>query len=290
MAPDGQRDVESHGMPDTSDETVVHVYGAVPPERARAVAGLLAETYERIAPSPRLPLEVRLADTRGRMAELATADKARHGVTTVGDEGFACAHDAFEDRPRITVCLEALENAGGSPLPALRHEVGHACLHGRRAFYEVRMGAKLRRAAASHGLDEAALLQLLFFVSVGVKDWEVSRLLLRHGYLEDVQALAWELLAPSEEDRMAWQISEGVPALRLLWAASQLKPLLHAAPLRALPGGAEVDARAAAMVDYLPAPARGALLGLAWCVADGLGDDTHANIRRASAQLLAAGF
>jgi hypothetical protein len=268
----------------------VQIHGAVSSETASAVAGHIAEAYETLAPPPRAPLEVRLVDSRERMAALGAADKARYGIATAGDEGFACAHDAFEDRPRITICVEAFERPGGSSVAALRHEVGHAALHGRRVFYEVRLDADLRRAAALQGLNEASLLQLLFFVSVGAKDWGVSRLLLRHGFLDDVRALAWEMLAFSEDDRMAWRLAKGVPALRILWAASQFKPLLHAAPLRALPEGREVEARAGEMLHYLPEGRRDRLVKLAWSTASDLGDDTHANITLAAGRLLEEGF
>ena len=273
-----------------SKELDVRVHGEVPPTTVETIAGLIGEAYECLVPSPRPRLEVRLADSRERMAALAAEDKARHGIRTAGDEGFTCAHDAFEDRPRITVCVEALSRLRQGDIAALRHEVGHAVLHGRRAYYEVRMNASLRRAGAVRGLNEAALLQLLFFVAVAVKDWEVSRLLLRHGFAEDVRALAWDLLAPSEEDRMAWGMVEAAPALRLLWAGSQMKPLLHAAPLRDLQEAAEVEARAAQMLYYLPDPTRRALLELAWRIAARLRDDTHANIRHAAEHLLVAGF
>lgn len=266
----------------------VHSHGAVPEDRAGAIALCIAEAYERLATGPCAPLEVRLVDRRDRMAALAAADKARYGIATLGDEGFACAHDAFDDRPRITVCVEALGELGerGAGTAAIRHEVGHAALHGRRAFYEVRMDAELRGAAALRGLGDKTLLQLLFFISVGVKDWEVSRLLLRHGFLEDVRTLSWELLEPSEEDRMAWRLAEGTGGPRLLWAGSQLKPLLHAAPLRALADAREVEARAARMVHYLPPPAAQALLGLAWRIAARLGGDTHLSVLRATEMLL----
>ncbi len=267
----------------------VQTHGAVPPVKAEALCACIAEAYARLAPAPRPVLEVRLVDTRERMAALAAADKARHGIGTAGDERFACAHDAFEDHPRITVCVEALWEPGGPALAALRHEVGHATLHGRRAFYQVRLDVALRRRGAQRGLSDRALLQLLFFVAVAVKDWEVSRLLLRHGFAEDVRALAWDLLIPSEEDRMAWGMAEPIESLRLLWAASQLKPLLHAAPLRALPEGAEIESRARELLRYLPAPKCAALLELAWSIVADLGDDTHANIVRAAEHLLAVG-
>lgn len=119
----------------------VQTYGAVPPATAEALRAHLAESYARLAPVPAPALLLRLVDTREHMAAVAAWDKARYGIGTVGDEGFACSHDAFEDRPRITVCMEALGEPRGAALAALRHEVGHAALHGRRSFYQVRLDA-----------------------------------------------------------------------------------------------------------------------------------------------------
>lgn len=273
-----------------SGDLVVQVYGDVPPRTVEAITGLIADAYERLAASSRAPLEVRLANTRARMAALAREDKARHGITTGGDEGFACTHDAFEDRPRITICVESLGRLGPHAIASIRHEVGHAVLHGRRVFYEARIDTALREAGAAQGLADHVLLQLLFFVAVAVKDWQVSRLLLRHGFADDVRALAWELLGASEDDRNAWHLAEGIPPLRLLWAAGQLKPLLHAAPLRELPDQGDVERRGAEMLAYLPLARRGSLLELTWRIAGELGDDTHANIRGAAELLLARGF
>jgi hypothetical protein len=277
-------------MSSRPDDVAVRVHGVVPPAVAGAIAGLIAQTYERLRSPPRPALELRLAGTHEAMAALAGDDKARHGITTAGDERFTCTHDAFEDRPRITVCVAALGDLAPQAVAAIRHEVGHAVLHGRRVFYEARIEAALREAGVARGLADHVLLQLLFFVAVAVKDWEVSRLLLGHGFADDVRALAWELLAPSEDDRQAWQMVERVVPLQLLWAAGQLKPLLHAAPLRDLPDRAEVERRAAEMLACIPPPRREALLALAWHIAAQLTDDTRANVHRAAERLLAQGF
>lgn len=269
--------------------------GAVGDVEARAVRAIeetIADCYGRLTLPPPPPLEVRVVDTVERMAALMAAEKALLGIATTGDEGFACTHDAFADRPRITVCLESFGDPNAPPnRAALRHEVGHAVLHGRREFYEARATADQVRAGRGRGLEGAAFVQLLFFLAVAVKDWQVNRLLLARGYAEDVQTLAWQILAPSDEDRAAWEFSQGRPPLRLLWAAAQLKPLLAASPLAAVPGLApRVEARARAMLSYLPEALRERLLALAQGLDALLGEDTHANIATAISLLLTEGF
>lgn len=266
--------------------------GDVEARTVRAIEETIAECYGRLTSPPPPPLEVRVVDTAERMTALMAAEKAQLGITTTGDEGFACTHDAFADRPRITVCVESLGDPKAPPnRAALRHEVGHAVLHGRRQFYEARATADQVRSGRERGLEGAAFVQLLFFLAVAVKDWQVNRLLLGRGYAEDVQTLAWEVLGPSEEDRIAWEFSQGRPPLRLLWAAAQLKPLLAASPLAALPELApRVEARARAMLSYLPEASQERLLALARDLEALLGEDTHANIATATSLLLAEGF
>src|SRR5574341_2053649 len=58
------------------NDVVVHIHGAVRLAATETIAGHIAEAYERLASPPRALLEVRLVDSRARMAEVVVADKA----------------------------------------------------------------------------------------------------------------------------------------------------------------------------------------------------------------------
>jgi hypothetical protein len=75
------------------------------------------------------------------------------------------------------------------------------------------------------------MANLLYLVSMAVKDYEVTRLLYQRGYVEDQVAYAKHLLKVSENDILSWEISQGKPPAEALCLVSCLKAAGCAAPL-----------------------------------------------------------
>jgi hypothetical protein len=74
---------------------------------------------------------------------------------------------------------------------------------------------------------------MLYLISIAVKDYEVSRLLYKHGYIKDQIAFAKHVLAPTESDKLSWEISRTKVDAEALCLVSYLKPIGYATPFLA---------------------------------------------------------
>ena len=165
---------------------------------------------------------------------------------------------------------------------------GHMLFDNTKAFaelpeyYTFKFSRSLVEKSQQRGLPPVALQQLLYFVAIAVKDYEVVRLLVNHGYVDCQAALAFHQLEASDEDRLAWRLARLNPVVRLICLASQLKLLLSIRPLVEKPAIAPaLIQQAGAMLSFLPLEEQGKLWTLTQQIATALGDDTHQNIATA---------
>ena len=115
--------------------------------------------------------------------------------------------------------LPRLVEVGG-----IRHEVGHTVLHGDIRYYLLSFPAALLEIADRFNLSFEYMTNLLYLVSIAVKDYEVTRLLYQKRYVEDQAAYVEFLLKVSEDDILSWEISRGKPISQALCLISCLKP------------------------------------------------------------------
>ena len=94
--------------------------------------------------------------------------------------------------------------------------------------------------SCANGLDEAwgaefyaktIYIDILYLVSIAVKDYEVTRLLHEKGYVGNQVAYSKYLLEPSKEELQAWNLAQADRRARLLVLVSPLKTACCAAPL-----------------------------------------------------------
>ena len=196
-------------------------------------------------------MELWIFEKASRMDAVLAEEAAAVGVRgPASGLGFFATHDAWRGTPRIMVCLETMR---GLPLllrlGGLRHEAGHSVLHGSLEHYIFPLPGSLleasRRLGGSWELAEA----LLYLLSVAVKDYEVARLLVHHGYVDCQLAYAEYVIKPSREELEAWG-PPSTPGERVLHIASILKGVGCLAPLL------EVKPEARGLMDsslaYLP--------------------------------------
>ena len=167
------------------------------------------------------------------MSGFLREEKKRLGVPTSDFEDlFFASHDAWYGIPRIMVCLEKtfnqprLVNIGG-----IRHEIAHTILHGSPEYYVFHIPEALRTIEKRKKIPRRTILDLLYLISIAVKDFEVTRLLYRKGYVEDQVAYNEYCLKPTKEDLQTWHIAQMNPATKLLAFTSLLKPVCSAMPL-----------------------------------------------------------
>ncbi len=173
--------------------------------------------------------------------EFDAREKAELGVVTGGESEFLATHEAWRGYPRIHLSLEKIR---GIPEEVVRgvveHEIGHALLHGKPEFYQFLFSERLQETAGSAGLDLPQLQQLVYLLSVALKDAEVVRLLSERGLGRYQNRLLEYLMEDTGEERQAWELIKDLAALRKIAWAVFLKTLL---PIETLAGSDDPESR-----------------------------------------------
>jgi hypothetical protein len=212
---------------------VVSRFGKIGDEEVARVTETMQECYSRLAPHEVSFVDLYLFE-RSSSVEAFFAKECREvGVASTSfDELFFAIHDAWRGTPRITLCLERMEKLPRLvKMGGIHHEVGHSILHGNLRYYILSFPPALLKIAEQFNLSFEYMANLLYLVSMAVKDYEVTRLLYQRGYVEDQVAYAKHLLKVSENDILSWEISQGKPPAEALCLVSCLKAAGCAAPL-----------------------------------------------------------
>jgi hypothetical protein len=230
------------------------------------------------------------------MRAILKEDKLRLGITTSGDEEFFCSHDAWRGYPRVICCLEKLAKLGKlARLGAVRHEVAHSAIHGSLEYYIFRIPEDCRHTTAIKGLDSSVLDQALYFVSVAVKDFEATRFLVKHDFIDSQFAFGLEWLQPLEQSRSAWKLAQTNRQTKFIYLTTLLKPTLFAQPLLALPRSSkkisleyqvQLARRVEDLLEHLGSGEQNRLLQVASIIVEEATEDTHKNVDSAMLQVM----
>jgi hypothetical protein len=212
---------------------VVSRFGEVADDAVNEIVSTMKECYERLSLYGVELVDLYVFERSSAVDAFLRAESVRVGVASHPSFGerFFSLHDAWQGTPRIIVCLERMKRL--PPLArkgGVRHEVGHSILHGNPSYYMFPVPAALQNLARHFGLSRTYVTNMLYLISVAVKDYEVSRLLKNHGYIGCQIAFGKHILTPTEIDKMAWEMSKGRMEVEILCLVSQLKPIGYAAP------------------------------------------------------------
>ena len=258
-----------------------HCCGKVSQDELQDIRDILEECYSRLGEGRKIPdrVEVRLFETSDKLLEFLQREKKELGIGTSGDEAFFCSHDAWRGYSRLSVCLERLNTLSPiARLGALRHEVAHSVLHGGPEYYTVRIPADCVAVASKRGVAPAMLQQVLYYSAIAVKDFEVTRLLLKAGYSECQVAFIESVFTASEADKLAWSLLSSNPQGKFIFLCSQLKTLLLGIALE-IAGLVELERWNDQMLFYVSPQERRDWLVFARNLALQLGDITQENIQ-----------
>ncbi|MFB0501945.1 MAG: hypothetical protein ACETVP_05685 [Candidatus Bathyarchaeia archaeon] len=211
---------------------VVSKFGKVRDEEMQRVIEVMEECYNRLAPHDVAIVDLYYFERSSSVDAFLAKESAEVGVVSKPfDELFFAMHDAWRGTSRIILCLERMER-----LPRLvrmggiRHEVGHSVLHGSLRYYLLSLPPELLDVSERFNLSLEYATNLLYLISIAVKDYEVSRLLHERGYVEDQVAYVKHVLAVSESDVLSWKISREKPLAEVLCLISYLKTASCAVP------------------------------------------------------------
>jgi len=264
---------------------VVSKFGEISHETIDSAIRTMTECYERLKPHNVELVDLYLFERSSAADAFLSKEASEVGVVSAPfGELFFATHDAWRGTPRIILCLEKMH---GLPelvqVGGIRHEVGHSVLHGSIEYYLLSLPPALLELVDRFGFSTEYAMNLLYLISIAVKDYEVTRLLHQRDYLKDQVAYAKHLLAVSESDILSWEASRGKPIAEILCLISCLKALGCVAPL--LPDkkcDEDIKHHLKKSLAHLPADYSNLLLSVISEDFPRFGTDTLDNIREAS--------
>jgi hypothetical protein len=269
---------------------LLHVerHGRILDEEARDILSFLEECYGRVRPVGLDLVEIVLFENDLLWRSHMAAERRRARVTSSDfDDAFIATHDAWTGIPRISISLDR-RKALARPVweGALRHEAGHSILHGSLEYYVFPMPKALLDVAHEFHTLTSHLTDILYLLTVAVKDMEVTKLLVSNGYVEDQAAYARFVMKPTEQDQYAWDLSSIAAEARVLCLVGRLKDVAAATVLASGSHSPRVCLEEIEeSIRYLPREARTALLDTMTKILNDLGKDTFANIQSGAAML-----
>jgi hypothetical protein len=269
--------------------------GNIPWSFKRDIENIFRDCYRRFGSRIPYKVEIHVVDKEANMRALLKEDKLRLGITSGGDEEFICSHDAWRGYPRVICSLDRLTKMNKlGRLGAIRHEAAHSALHGSLEYYIFRIPDECRHTATIKALEPTVLDQALYYVSVAVKDFEATRLLVQSDFIDCQFAFALEWLKLSEQDKSTWKLAQTNRQAKFIYLTALLKPLLFAHPLLALPRSKNISLenqvqlarRVEEMLEHLGTTEQNRLLQVTSVIAEGATEDTHKNVDTAMCQAM----
>jgi hypothetical protein len=264
-------------------------HGHILDQEAHDILSFLEECYGRLRPASLDLVEIVLFENDGAWRSHMAAERRRVGVTSSAfDDAFIATHDAWTGIPRISISLDRRKTLARPVWEgALRHEAGHSILHGSLEYYVFPMPKALLDIGHEFHTLTSHLTDILYLLSVAVKDMEVTKLLVSNGYIEDQVAYARFVMTPTEQDQCAWGLSSIAAEARVLCLVGRLKDVAAATVLASGSHSPPVSLEEIEeSIRYLPREARTSLLDTITKILSDLSKDTFANIQSGAAILM----
>lgn len=204
----------------------MHIHGEVDADFARRVRKWALEVLEGIDTRGR-SIELRLWSERKDLENFLLSEQSSLGAKGGECEDFLAMHEAWRDFPRIHICEQRVKNLPESLIKgAVQHETAHAILHGERGFYTFAFSAALRERALEEGMGFEVLQQLVYLISIALKDVDVVLWLSQRGLAEGQITLLESLMEDTKEEAQLWGMIRKDPVLERLALGALLKVFL----------------------------------------------------------------
>lgn len=254
----------------------------VPDKELLTILNIMEECYSRLMPHDVSLVDLYVFESFSLAESFVMRERRSLGVLTTPflEETFFATHDAWRGIPRITLFLDKMKSL---PEPVkiggIRHEVGHTVLHGSLEYYLLVFPASLLQAMEKFNIPIEYARSILYLVSIAVKDYEVTRLLYNHGYINDQVEYIRFLLKNNEDEILSWRLSIGNSLLEALHVISLLKVVGCTAPLLTDKNfGGEIKAELTRYLGHLPEDLSKTIIDIAERSFMNLGGDTIQNI------------
>lgn len=229
----------------------IELHGDVPDKAIQPIRKEIEACYAGLTTPLPEAVTVNIFDTMEQWRAYTARRRTEAGVVSAGDEGFLATHEAWEEPPRLNVCLERFgAHSHWVQQGALQQVVAHSVLHGRTHFYQFPIPSRFISYSENRGVELEVLQQTLYFVAIAIKGLEAASLLVEHGFVRGQIALALYQLQVDKDSIVLWKMARWEPRARLLYLSAQLKPLLYLQPL--LPYAPRLSEAGRLMLAHLP--------------------------------------
>lgn len=120
---------------------------------------------------------------------------------------YFAMHDAYRGWSRIYICIELLNKlppivwTGG-----IVHEAAHAILHGSLEYYLFSLPDTLRSTCIRFGEDLERCFNILYYISIAVKDYEATKYLCKIGFSDDQYPFIKYNLTLEDYEKRLWNL------------------------------------------------------------------------------------
>ncbi|MFA5400063.1 MAG: hypothetical protein WC169_03880 [Dehalococcoidia bacterium] len=262
----------------------------------KEVSEVLNDCYGRFAEKVPYKIEIYAFDKEDNLSSFLREEKFKLGLSfNTVDDASACTHEVLRGYPRLLLCQERLlKYSKQARAGAMRHEAAHTILHGALEYSIFQIPEDCRHTATVKGIENEKLEEVFFQLSLGIKDFEATRFLIQHDYINCQFHYAMEWIKPAEDDKTAWAISRTNRQTKFVYESALMRPILFTDPLLSLPKTKKVPAemqlqlsvRMEQMIALLGEAEENKVLKVAGSIIETLSEDTHNNIDAAFHQLM----
>jgi hypothetical protein len=260
----------------------------------KEISDVLNDCYKRFGQRVPYKVEVYAFDTEENLHNFLREEKFKVGLSfNTIDEVSACTHEVLRGYPRLLICQEKLSPYSKTGRAgALRHEAAHTILHGSLEYSIFQIPEDCRHTAMVKGIETEKLEDIFFQLSMGVKDYEATRFLIDHDFINCQFTYALEWIRPVDDDRTAWNISRANRQTRFVYESALMRPLLFSDPLLSMAKKVtgeeqiQLSARIEQMIALLGETEENKVLKVAAAIIEVIEEDTHQNIDAAFHQLI----
>lgn len=270
--------------------------GDVPGNVKKDISEIVGDCYKRFGDRVPYKIEVHVFDTEENLNSFIKQEKFKLGISlNTVDNASPCTYDVLCGFPRLLIPIDRLSGYNKSARAgAIRHEAAHTILHGGLEYNIFQIPEDCRHTATVKGIDVEKLEGVFFQLTMGIKDHEATRFLIKHDFIHCQFAYALEWIQPTEQDKTSWMVAKTNRQTRFIYESALMRPLLFANPLLSLTKSSKVPAeeqlqlgaRIEKMIEMLGETEENKVLQVAAGIIEVITDDTHNNIDAAFHQLM----
>jgi hypothetical protein len=235
-------------------------------------------------------LEILLTDSEAILKDYLRQEKFNQGIIEEETLDEVCRYDNLRGFPRITLSMEKLSQFNKQARQGIiRHQAAHSALHGSLEFRIFKIPEESRQIAMVKNIDNLTLENAIHKLSLAIKDYEATRLLAEHNYVNCQLAFALEWIQPAMKIGPQQRPIRVDRQEKFLNQIALLKPILFSQPLMQLPKSKKIGLEMQVMlgrrieeiVEDLPENDQARLLQVSSRIAEGISVDTHDNVDNA---------